>query len=77
MVGLVHSHVWGHLGKMVSGHPAKLVGVAESEPELIAEAQKRGVPADLFFDDYVRMLDEKKPEIVWAFVENNRHSRDR
>lgn len=73
VVGLVHSHVWGHLGKMVSGQPARLVGVAESEPELIAEAQKRGVPADLFFKDYVRMLDEKKPEIVWAFVENNRH----
>lgn len=73
VIGLVHSHVWGHLGKMVSGQPAKLVGVAETEPELVAEAKKRGVPADLIFSDYSKMLDEKKPEIVWAFVENNRH----
>lgn len=73
VVGLVHSHVWGHLGKMISGQPAKLVGVAETEPELVAEARKRGVPAELIFSDYARMLDEKKPEIVWAFVENNRH----
>jgi predicted dehydrogenase len=23
--------------------------------------------------DYVKLLDEKKPEAVWAFVENDRH----
>jgi predicted dehydrogenase len=73
VVGLVHSHVWGHLGKMVKGQPAKLVGVAETVPELVAEAQKRGVPADLIQADWKKMIDEKKPEIVWAFVENNRH----
>jgi predicted dehydrogenase len=73
VVGLVHSHVWGHLGKMASGKPARLVGVAETVPELIAEAQKRGVPQDLFMSDWKKMIDEKKPEIVWAFVENNRH----
>ena len=26
-----------------------------------------------FFDDYKKMLDETKPDMVWAFVENNRH----
>jgi predicted dehydrogenase len=73
VVGLVHSHVWGHLSKMVKGEPAKLVGVAETVPELIAEAQKRGVPANLIQADWKKMIDETKPEIVWAFVENNRH----
>lgn len=73
VVGLVHSHVWGHLGKMVKGQPAKLVGVAETVPELVAEAQKRGVPANLIQSDWKKMIDETKPEIVWAFVENNRH----
>ncbi len=73
VVGLVHSHVWGHLNKMIKGEPAKLVGVAETAPELVAEAQKRGVPADLITADWKKMIDEKKPEIVWAFVENNRH----
>lgn len=73
VVGLVHSHVWGHMKTMVAGQPARLVGVAETEPELVAEAKKRGVADGLFYTDYRKMLDEKKPEIVWAFVENNRH----
>src|SRR5580698_9918886 len=73
VIGLVHSHVWGHLTQMVKGEPAKLVGVAEKNPELIAEAKKAGVADNLIFDDYNKMLDEKKPDIVWAFVENNRH----
>jgi predicted dehydrogenase len=58
---------------MVEGKPAKLAGVAETEPSLIAEAQKRGVPASLISADWKRMIDDRKPEIVWAFVENNRH----
>lgn len=73
VIGLVHSHVWGHLEKMVAGKPATLVGVAETNPELVAEARKAGVRENLIFSDYKKMLDEKKPDIVWAFVENNRH----
>lgn len=73
VVGMVHSHVWGHLGKMIEGKPARLVGVAETAQDLIEEGKKRGVPEKLFFADYKKMLDETKPEIVWAFVENNRH----
>ena len=35
---------------------------------------KNGGAKDVpFFDDYKKMLDETKPDIVWAFVENNRH----
>jgi predicted dehydrogenase len=73
VVGLVHSHVWGHLGTMVKGEQAKLVGIAETIPELIEEAKKRGAAEVPFFDDYRQMLDQTKPDIVWAFVENNRH----
>lgn len=73
VVGLVHSHVWGHLQKMISGQPAKLVGVAETIPELVAEAKKRGVKPELIHADWKKMIDETKPQIVWAFVENNRH----
>jgi len=73
VVGLVHSHVWGHLGKMVQGKPARLVGVAETAPELVAEAKKRGVAGELFHSDWRKMIDAVKPEIVWAFVDNNRH----
>ncbi len=73
VVGLVHSHVWGHLSKMIKGEPAKLVGIAESNPDLVAEAKKMGAADSLIFSDHKTMLDKAKPQIVWAFVENNRH----
>lgn len=73
VIGLVHAHVWGHLHTMVDGKTAKLVGVAEPNPELVAEAKKAGVPDDLIFSDYKQMLEKTKPDMVWAFVENNRH----
>ncbi len=73
VIGLVHSHVWGHLKKMVSGEPARLVGIAESNPELVAEAKALGAPDSVFFADYNQMLAKTRPDIVWAFVENNRH----
>jgi len=73
VAGLVHSHVWGHLGRMAKGEAAKLVGVAEANPELVAEAKKLTGPEVPYFDDYRKMLAEAKPDIVWAFVENNRH----
>ncbi len=73
VVGLVHSHVWGHLSTMVAGESARLVGVAEPNPELVEEARKLGVADALVYSDYAAMLDTAKPNIVWAFVENNRH----
>ncbi len=73
VIGLVHSHVWGHLERMIRQSSPKLVAIAESNPELIAEARKLGAPEELFAPDYRKMLDTAKPDIVWAFVENNRH----
>ncbi|MBI3208358.1 MAG: Gfo/Idh/MocA family oxidoreductase [Candidatus Solibacter usitatus] len=73
IIGLRHSHVWGHIGKMIEGKPARLVGIAETLPVQIEEAKKRGAAANLFYTDYKKMLDETKPTMVWAFVENNRH----
>ena len=73
VIGLVHSHVWGHLPAMVKGQDVKLVGIAETKPELVAEAKKIAGPDVPIFADYKKMLDEAKPDIVWAFVQNNRH----
>lgn len=73
VIGLLHSHVWGHLPKMIAGKPAKLVGIAETNPELIAEAKKLGAPDSVFYADPAKMLDEARPEIVWAFNANNQH----
>lgn len=73
VVGMVHSHVWGHLNKMIAGEPARLVGVAETEPVLIEDAIKAGLRRELVYADWRKMLAETKPLVVWAFVENNRH----
>ena len=74
IVGLVHSHVWGHLSNILKSKDVKLVGVAEPNTALLAEAEKAGVDKSLISsEDYVKMLDRTKPDIVWAFVENNRH----
>jgi predicted dehydrogenase len=73
VVGLVHSHYGGYLPRMAQSQQVKLVGIAETIPDLVAEAKKRGAADVPFFDDYRKMLDQAKPDIVWAFVENNRH----
>jgi predicted dehydrogenase len=52
--------------------PARLAGIAEPNAELVAEAKKTA-PDVPYFSDYHKMLAEVKPDIVWAFVENNRH----
>ncbi len=72
LIGLRHSHTWSHLDHIAKGQNARLVAIAETAPDLVAEAQRRapGVPV---YADYNKMLDEVKPTIVWAFVENSRH----
>ena len=73
VIGLVHSHVWGHLPSMVKSHDVKLVGIAEKNAELVAEAQKIVGTAVPVFGEYRKMLAEQKPNLVWAFVPNDQH----
>ncbi len=73
VIGLVHAHAWGHLPTIMKGDAAKLVGISERNGELVQAAKQMGVADNLFYPDYVKMLEETKPNIVWAFVENNRH----
>src|SRR5258708_39901012 len=72
VIGLVHSHAWGHLPQMIKGDVAKLVAIAEPIHEWQDEATRAGanVPFD---DDSNKRLDEQQPGMVWGFVENNRH----
>jgi predicted dehydrogenase len=37
------------------------------------EAKKAGVPPQLIGSDYRKLIDSDKPDLAWAFVENNRH----
>ena len=73
VVGLDHDHVWSLL-KDIAGEPsAELVAIAESDATLVSRAQKE-VPASVkFYADYVRMLDQAKPEAVIVATSNDRH----
>jgi predicted dehydrogenase len=73
VVGLDHDHVWSLL-KDIAGEPsAELVAIAETDPVLVSRAQK-GVPASVkFYADYVKMLDEAKPDAVIVTTSNDRH----
>ncbi len=72
VVGLVHSHAWGHLRNMARMTQIELVGIADPNAALRELAAKEA-PGAALYEDYHKLLDEKKPEGVWAFVENDRH----
>jgi predicted dehydrogenase len=72
IIGVVHSHAWGHLRNIVQMPGVELVGIAEPSAVLRAEAAKVA-PNVTLYEDYRKLLDEKKPEAVWSFVENDRH----
>ena len=73
IVGLDHDHVWGLLPDILKEADAELVAIAEPNPELITKAKARVPAAVKFYADYVRMLDEAKPEAVIVTTENDRH----
>ena len=74
VIGLIHSHEGTYVPRMARSELVKLAGIAETIPELVTQAKERQGAKDVpFFDDYKKMLDETKPDFVWAFVENNRH----
>ncbi len=73
LVGLRHSHTWGHLESLLKSPAAKFVAIAETDPDLVAEARRMGATQVAYFTDYKEMLDKVKPTMVWAFLENNRH----
>ncbi len=73
VVGLDHDHVWSLL-KDIAGEPlAELVAIAEADPALVSQAQKSAPGGVKFYSDYVRMLDEAKPEAVIVATSNDRH----
>src|SRR6185437_14233297 len=83
IVGLNHDHVWNELNPVLKGDLVTLVGVAETIPDRVQRIEKEettnqgavrpAVPASLVFSDWKKMIDETKPNIVWAYVETSRH----
>ncbi|MHB8654813.1 MAG: Gfo/Idh/MocA family protein [Terriglobia bacterium] len=73
IVGLDHDHVWGLLRDIAKESDAELIAIADPHPELVEKARKQ-VPAGVkFYSDYLKMLDEMKPEAVIVTTANNRH----
>jgi scyllo-inositol 2-dehydrogenase (NADP+) len=73
IVGLDHDHVWGLLEDIAKEPRAELVAIADPHPELVERAKAR-VPASVkFYSEYVRMLDEMKPEAVIVTTSNDKH----
>src|SRR5580704_17220880 len=73
IVGLDHDHVWGLLKDMAAEPNAELVAIADLRPALLDRAKTR-VPAGVkFYADYVKMLDETKPDAVIVTTENDKH----
>jgi scyllo-inositol 2-dehydrogenase (NADP+) len=73
IVGLDHDHVWGLLDDIAKEPQAELVAIADAHPELVERAKAR-VPASVkFYSDYIKMLDETKPQAVIVTTENDRH----
>ena len=73
IVGLDHDHVWGIIKDLAGEPDAELVAIAETNAPLIERAQKQVGPNVRFYSDYKKMLDEAKPDAVFATTENDKH----
>ncbi len=73
IVGLDHDHVWGILKTIADEPQAELVAIADPHPELVERAKARVPESVKFYSDYLKMLDEAKPEAVIVTTENDRH----
>ena len=73
IVGLDHDHVWGLLKDIAAEPQAELVAIADARPALVDRAKTRVPTSVKFYADYVKMLDETKPEAVIVTTENDKH----
>jgi predicted dehydrogenase len=73
IVGLDHDHVWGILKDIAGEKSAELVAIAERDSTLVSRAKGRVPSSVRFFDEFIKMLDEVKPDAVIATTSNDRH----
>ena len=73
IIGLDHDHVWGLLRDLAGEPNAELVAIADTHQPLVDQAKGKVPPTVKFYSDYVKMLDEMKPDGVIVTTENDRH----
>jgi predicted dehydrogenase len=72
-VGLDHDHVWELLKYITGESQADLVAIADNHSDLVNQAKSQ-IPATVkFYADYIKMLDEANPELVFVTTANDRH----
>jgi predicted dehydrogenase len=72
-VGLQLDGAWSFIKQAQDEPGAELVAVADPHPDLIEKAKSAVRPGPKFYADYVRMLDEVKPDGVIATLPNSKH----
>lgn len=73
IIGLDHDHVWGLLRDLAGEPNAELVAIADNHQPLVDQAKTKVPLTVKFYSDYVKMLDETKPDGVIVTTENDRH----
>lgn len=73
IVGLDHDHVWGLLKDIAAEPNAELIAIADAHPALVERAKSRVPASVMFYADYIKMLDETKPEALIVTTENDKH----
>ncbi len=72
-IGLELDGSWSWIKAIQAEPDAELIAVADPNAALIARAKSVTAPSTRFYSDYVRMLDEVKPDAVLATVPNADH----
>jgi predicted dehydrogenase len=73
IIGLDHDHVWGLLRDLAGEPTAELIAIADDHQPLVEQAKTKVPPTVKFYSDYLKMLDEMKPDGVIVTTENDRH----
>jgi predicted dehydrogenase len=73
IVGLDHDHVWGLLKDITKEPQAELVAIADPHPDLVQKAKSQVPVGVKFYSDYIKMLDEAKPQAVIVTTETDHH----
>jgi len=74
IVGMEHGHVEGFLAQLPKHSDVELVGIVDSDAELIAKYEKKySLPATLFFKSADKMIEERKPQAVLVYTSIGEH----
>jgi len=76
IVGLVHGHVHGFLDHSRHSPEIEIVGIAESDRQLLSQAASRyGFDQDMLFTDLEAMIEKAHPQAVLAYTNTFDHRR--